>query len=71
MVDEVDPHTGADPLEAAAEAARSCSVALASRQLDSLTTVRQELLCSPEIVRRTPVAHHPLQKASECLTLVP
>lgn len=56
MVDGVDPHAGADPLEAAAEAARSSSAALAARQADSLSTVRQELLCSPEIMRQGEMA---------------
>lgn len=52
---EVDPQAGADQLAAAAAAAHSSGAALAARQAEALHSVRQELLCSPEIVRCCPI----------------
>ena len=47
----IDPEVGADQLAAAAAAAHSSGEVLAARQEEALLAVRQELLCSPEIIR--------------------
>lgn len=65
---EVDPEAGADELAAAAAAAHSSGAALAARQAEALHSVRQELLCSPEIVRCCPIEGMTARCTVRCLS---
>ncbi len=51
---DIDSEVGADQLATAAAAAHGSGEVLAARQEEALLTVRQELLCSPEIIRWRP-----------------